>query len=154
MSAEEQVPSNRKNLIPFRGVGDPRSDEARAKALEVKRARKYRYVEDVAHAEDLLSDSLIDAAVTARAIVRGEAKAYLINHKTGEVNEVPVDPATRLKAAEFIFKRIAGEPERNTTLDLGEGVQGMFNVLTGAAARQHWEDRQVIEAEVTPSLEG
>lgn len=160
MSAEEVVqPELRdktRHLIPVKGKGDPYSDAIRARAQEVRKARKYRYVDDVQHAEDLLSKSLSDAANAAIAIVRGEARQYLINHKTGEVNEVPVDPATRLKAAEFIFKRIAGEPERQTTMELGEGAAGVFKVLVGAAAEEHWQNRQVIEIAPTSvvTLEG
>lgn len=136
-------------LIPFR-AGDDRQRQARELGVERRRMRKFRYLDDVEHAEDLMAKSLGDAAKAAVAIVKGEAKAYLINHKTGTVEEVPVDPATRLKAAEFIFKRIAGEPERQTTVELGEEAKGVFNVMVGAAASEFWrqQDQKAIEAKV------
>lgn len=159
MSEEEIVPEKKTgrgaHLIPF--VPGERQRQARELGLERRRMRKFRYLDDVEHAEDLMAKSLGDAAKAAVAIVKGEARAYLINHKTGTVEEVPVDPATRLKAAEFIFKRIAGEPERQTTVELGEEAKGVFNVMVGAAASEFWRQQsaetQLIETQDQKAIE-
>lgn len=102
------------------------------------RPKKEKYAGYIARAEDLLADYLPDAARAAIDIAAGRAVQHLINHKTGEVHEVPVDPATRLKAVQFITERVAGKPESTKTHELGERAEGMFKVLIGGAADEHW----------------
>jgi hypothetical protein len=94
---------------------------------------------------------LPEAADLAIAIAKGEAYEHLVNHKTGEIAEVPVNPKTRLEAIKFITERIDGRPEQTRTHELGPGAQGAFSVLLGAAAHEHWE-ASAIEASATPAL--
>lgn len=117
------------------------------------RKKSERYREQITLAEDLLSAYLPDAANAAIEIASGRAVEHLINHKTGEVHEVPVNPATRLKAVQFITERVAGKPESTKTHELGDNAAGVFQVLLGGAAQAHWkevespQDAQLLEAD-------
>lgn len=104
-----------------------------------RRPKKEKYAGYIAQAEDLLAAYFPDAAQAAIEIASGRAIQHLINHKTGMVHEVPVDPATRLKAVQFITERIAGKPDSTKTHELGEGAAGVFRVLLGGAAQDHWD---------------
>lgn len=115
-----------------------------------RQTKKERYAGYIAQAEDLLSDYLPEAARAAIAIAMGEAKEYLINHKTGAVHEVPCNPATRLKAVQFITERIAGKPEATKTHELGQRAEGMFRVLMGPAAQEHWDTSLAAPADLVP----
>lgn len=116
------------------------------------RRRQERYADQIVRAEDLMAEAFPDAARAAIAIAKGEAVEYLINHKTGEVHEVRVNPATQLKAIQFVTERVAGKPEQTKTHELGDGAAGVFSVLLGKAAQEHWSPQALPDVEA-PALE-
>ena len=120
-----------------------------------QRGRKKKsvlYEGQIRELEDRMADSLPAIAEEKLKIALGLAEEAIINHKTGEITMVPVNPATQLKAIESIENRIAGKPVDVKQLEVGEGAQGVFQVLLGAAAEEHWK-KKLAESQAPPSLE-
>lgn len=102
-------------------------------------------------AEDLAAASIVDVMAAAVQIALGNAVEHLINHKTGQVNEVPVQPATRLKAQAMVMDRVMGKAEQTRTHEIGQNAAGVFRVLLGGAAAEHWH-REALDAPSEPLL--
>jgi hypothetical protein len=119
---------------------------------------KERHRGVITKAQDILAGSLEEVAAAMVDIALGNAVEHLINHKTGEVHEVKVQPATMLKAQVAIADRVMGKPEQTKTHEIGEGAAGLFKVMLGASAEAHWErvnapaEPPALEAAFAPAL--
>lgn len=103
------------------------------------------YAGQIRDLEDGIADKLPAIAHEMLRIAFGDMTEHLINHKTGEVVEVPVNPATRLKAQVYLIDRIAGKAEQNKIHELGENANGALKVMLGAAAVSYWARVQGVE---------
>lgn len=120
-------PKNRRAVLA--GAQEPATSQA---------ARYVMYEGEIRDAEDLLAGSLLEAAAALAEIASGRAVEHLVNHKTGEVHVVPVNPNTRRQAAVDILNRMAGKPVNTTELKVSDAQRGpVFNILLGEAAAVH-----------------
>jgi len=99
----------------------------------------------VRQAEKKIVDRLPAIVEQMIATALGETKEHLVNHKTGLVEVVPVNPATQLKAQQYLLDRIAGKPEVTKKHELGPVASAGFQVLLGGMAQAHWAQLAPVE---------
>lgn len=118
-----------------------------------RKSKEELYRKPVRQAEKKIVDRL--PAIVDQMILTalGETKEHLINHKTGEVAEVPVNPATQLKAQQYLLDRIAGKPETTKKHELGPVAAAGFSVLLGMTAEAHWAQLAPAQVNVTEGRE-
>lgn len=123
---------------PHGGALAPPFSATRRPANPGRVSVRERHADKITLAQDIAAGSLVEVMRAAVDIALGNAVEHMINHKTGVVHEVPVQPATRLKAQQMVVDRIMGKAEQTKTHEIGENAAGMFSVLLGAAAQDHW----------------
>lgn len=99
------------------------------------------YAGQIRDLEDGLADALPAIGPAIIAILTGTFEQDAVNHKTGEVVKVGPTADQVIKAAEFAANRIAGKPVDVKQLEIQGGPTGVFNILLGAAADDHWAQR-------------
>lgn len=118
------------------------------------RSRKSElYAGQIRAGEDFLATVSEAVLANLAAIALGTKQQTVVNLKTGELVQIPVDAKTQVEAGRYVIDRIFGRPERIEKHELGDDARGAFQVLLGAAAQAHWQRLQAPAAPAPLAIE-
>lgn len=103
-----------------------------------RKSKAELYKRPVRQAEKKIVNVLPSIVDNLIAIALGEATEHIVNHKTGTVEEVPVNPKTQASTAQYLLDRIAGKPETKKVHELGDDARQGLQILLGGEAAAHW----------------